>query len=103
VCASRFREVDGFDEQYLPVAFQDIDLCLKLARIGYRNLYAPQARLLHYEGSSKRGPDRLPSADELRVFRQRWARFIDNDPYYNLNLTRDASDYSLGPSPARIW
>ena len=49
----RFWEVGGFDEENLPIAFQDVDFCLKLHESGYRNIYTPHAELYHHEASSK--------------------------------------------------
>ena len=42
-----YHEIGGLDES-LPVAFNDIDFCFRLAEKGYKNLYTPFARLYHY-------------------------------------------------------
>lgn len=89
-----FWECGGFDAESLPVAYQDIDLCLKLIRRGYRVLYTPYAQLYHYEAVSKRAEDKDPRPDETMTFKNRWRDVIENDPYYNPNLTRNAEDYS---------
>jgi O-antigen biosynthesis protein len=91
----RFWECGGFDAESLPVAYQDIDLCLKLNQRGYRVLYTPHAQLYHYEAVSKRVEDRDPRPDETLTFKKRWKDVIENDPFYNPNLTRDAEDYSF--------
>jgi len=44
-----FFEVGGLDEEHLTVAFNDVDLCLKLRKRGYRNLWTPYAELYHHE------------------------------------------------------
>jgi GT2 family glycosyltransferase len=87
-----FEEVGGFDER-LRVALNDVDLCLRLGRRGYRVVYTPFAHLYHHE-SGTRG--RLhPTADEELVWR-RWGDVIDRgDPYFNVNLTLSRSDWSL--------
>ena len=43
--AKVFWEVDGFEERELPMAFQDVDLCLKLHEHGYRIIYTPHTKL----------------------------------------------------------
>jgi len=58
---SRFLAVGGFDEAGLPVAFNDVDLCLKLGARGWRTLWTPQARLMHLESAS-RGSDKPAEA-----------------------------------------
>jgi len=60
----RFLECGGFDTESLPIAYQDIDLCLKLRQRGYQVLYTPYAQLHHYEAVSKRPEDRDPRPNE---------------------------------------
>ena len=84
VRADVFREIGGFEEK-LSVAFNDIDLCLRLRQRGYRVIYTPFARLSHTEYGT-RGPCH-PREDEI-YFRSTWARELEKgDPYYNSNLT----------------
>ncbi|MEO8519727.1 MAG: glycosyltransferase [Acidobacteriota bacterium] len=47
-----FEEVGGFAET-LPIAYNDVDLCVRVLRAGYRNLYTPYAVLYHHESSSR--------------------------------------------------
>ena len=87
-----FEEIRGFDER-LPVALNDVDLCLRLRQRGYLIVYTPFALLYHHE-SGTRG--RLcPPEDEKLV----WAAWGDvirkGDPYYNPNLTLSLTDWSL--------
>jgi GT2 family glycosyltransferase len=89
-----FDQVGGFDEEQLPVSFNDVDLCLKIRRAGYRIVYTPFARLYDNESSSRRrtrveGPEAL-------VIRERWGEVLERDPFYNPNLSRDRADFSLG-------
>ena len=90
-----FQQVGGFDEQHFPVAFNDVDLCLKIRRAGYRVVYTPHATLHHYEAVSKAPEDIDPRPEETAAFRAKWQDVIEHDPFYNPNLTRDAEDYSL--------
>lgn len=88
-----FEEVGGFDEERLPVTFNDVDLCLKLRAAGYLIVYTPYAKLYHHESATRR-----PSVEarETDVMRERWSELIARDPYYNPNLSREAADFSLG-------
>jgi len=94
VPAKRFRECGGFDEDALPIAYQDVDLCLKLRQRGYRVLVTPHARLYHHEAASKRPQDQDPSPAEAMAFKARWKAIIEHDPFYNPNLTRSDENYS---------
>ena len=93
-----FTEIGGFEEE-LAVAFNDIDLCLKIISSGYRNIYLPHVVLYHYESKS-RGHENTPAkqarfAGEAAYMRQKWGLICDRDPCYNRNLTRNHEDYSL--------
>ena len=55
VRAAVFREVDGFDEVGLQIAYNDVDLCLKADEHGYRNICTPFSILAHVESASRGG------------------------------------------------
>jgi glycosyltransferase involved in cell wall biosynthesis len=88
---NKFWEVHGFDEDKLPVAFQDVDLCLNLLEKGYRNVYTPYAILYHYESATK--TEVIPNLAENHFVKHKWKRYIENDPYYSPNLTRHNERY----------
>ena len=50
-----FDAVGGFDETFA-VAYNDVDLCLRLMSHGFRNVWTPFAELYHFESLS-RGDD----------------------------------------------
>jgi O-antigen biosynthesis protein len=50
---SRFLKAGGFDEVYYPIAYSDTDLCARLAKLNYINLYTPFARGIHHESKSR--------------------------------------------------
>nr|MBA3272594.1 glycosyltransferase family 2 protein [Chthoniobacterales bacterium] len=91
-----FEEVGGFDEQRLPVTFNDVDLCLKMHRAGYLIVYTPFAKLYHHESATRR---RSVEALETDVMRERWPDFLERDPFYNPNLSRERADFSLSRLP----
>ena len=88
-----FQEVGGFDEEHLPVIFNDVDLCLKMRKAGYLIVYTPFAKLYHDQSASRRAS---VEPSEAKVLRARWSKLVEHDPYYNPNLSRDHADFSLG-------
>ena len=90
-----FIQVGGFDEDQFAVAFNDIDLCLKIGALGYRVLYTPHAQLYHHEAFSKTSKDLVPHPQEVASMRAKWEGVIASDPYYNPNLTRNDENFSL--------
>ncbi len=89
---SVFDEVGGLDAQNLAVAFNDVDMCLRIRERGYWVVYTPFAELFHHE-SATRNVNFNPGEEEY--MRRRWAGVIRHDPFYNPNLTRESEDYSL--------
>ena len=73
-----FDQVGGFDER-LRVAFNDVDLCLRIREAGYTIVYQPLARLHHFESASR---GKLhPMADE-RLLIEKWGDADSlSDPY----------------------
>jgi GT2 family glycosyltransferase len=102
---SVFLEVGGFDEENLKVAFNDVDLCLRIQARGWRNLWTPFAELYHLESAS-RGKDlggeraRRYYA-EIAYMRARWGETLDRDPYWNPNLSLSSGARNLAPFPRR--
>ncbi|MFZ4899102.1 glycosyltransferase family 2 protein [Enterococcus durans] len=101
VKATDFKAVNGFDET-LEVAFNDVDLCLKIYELGRYNVYAHQAELYHFESKS-RGYEDTPEkqkrfAGEIKKMQDKWPAYIAHDPFYNDNLTKEGiGDFSLRP------
>lgn len=99
-----FREVGGFDEENLPVAFNDVDLCLRVREAGYRVVWTPYAVLHHFESYS-RGDDQMSAEKRARFNREkrfmlsRWKTDQLDDPYYNQNLTLDREDFTIADFP----
>jgi GT2 family glycosyltransferase len=89
-----FQEVDGFDEEF-ELAFNDIDLCLKIRQKGLLIVYDAFAKWYHYESLS-RGYEN--SAEKQRRFQRekalfvgRWRDILNHDPYYNPNFRLDSA------------
>lgn len=100
-----FDEVGGFDEKHLPVAFNDVDLCLKVGDRGYQIIWTPQAELTHLESLS-RGSDLRPEAIErfkrdIAHMQRTWGGRLDTDPHYGPNFHKVAVDHSLAFPPHR--
>lgn len=95
-----FDEIGGFTEE-LAVAFNDIDLCMKIRKAGYLIVYNPYCELYHYESKS-RGLDQGNKEKverfgrEMAYFQKTWPDILrDGDPYYNPNFSMVTQDFSL--------
>jgi GT2 family glycosyltransferase len=84
-----YEEVNGFNPQ-LRIDFNDVDFCLRIRRAGYRIVFTPYARLYHHESASFGVRSQLQG--EVDEMRRLWPDVLENDPYYNPNLSRDFAD-----------
>ena len=99
VKTSVFKAVGGFDEE-LKVAFNDIDLCMKVRKYGVKIVFTPYAELYHYESRSRGAEDNEEKIRryqcEIDYVRRTWSEIMEKgDPMYNPNLTLVKCDYSL--------
>jgi GT2 family glycosyltransferase len=104
-----FEEVGGLDEVNFSIAFNDVDLCLRIREKGYRNLWTPYAELYHWESAS-RGYENTQEKQvrfkrEMAALQQRWGAALLHDPAYNPNLTLERGDCTLAfpPRTKRPW
>jgi GT2 family glycosyltransferase len=74
---SVFESIGGFSEEY-EIAYQDVDLCLRIAKLGLSNVQAQNAILMHIESAS-RGPDY--SIRDRDVFVGNWMMDFDRDGF----------------------
>lgn len=102
-----YLAVGGLDETLFPVAFNDVDLCLKLRAAGKRVVFTPHARLRHHESAS-RGRDERSGREarfrrELNNLRARWPGVLADDPSYSPLLGLDPTPYQGLAWPPRSF
>ncbi len=102
VRAEVFSQVGGFDTA-LRVAYNDIDLCLKVRQAGFKIVGDPDILLVHKEsksrGSDASGERAERLASEAELMRDRWADMLDSDPFYSPNLSLDRGDFVVANPP----
>lgn len=96
---SVFEEVGGLEEE-LKVAFNDVDLCLRIREKGHLIVYDPYVELYHYESKTRGAEDTKEKVrrfqGEIEYMRSHWIDILKNgDPAYNPNLSLKKWDYSL--------
>ncbi len=104
-----YDELGGLNAKQLPVAFNDVDMCLRAIQAGYLVVYTPYALLYHHESASRgydddqtlkiHDPEKYRRImDEERYMQERWKTYIKDDPFYSPNLTRVREDFEI-----RLW
>jgi glycosyltransferase involved in cell wall biosynthesis len=104
---SIYKQVGGFNEEDLPVAFNDIDFCLRVREAGYLNLWTPFAEFYHHESASRGAEDTPEKAKrftrEVAYMRTKWGKIRDADPAYNPNFSLEVSAaFKLPPTPNKL-
>jgi len=93
-----FSELGGFDERF-EIAFNDVDLCMRIRKANNLIVFTPFAELYHYESKS-RGTEDAPEKrerffSETNLFQSLWKDELEEgDPFYNPNLTLEREDFS---------
>lgn len=104
---SVFEELNGFEENTLAVAFNDVDLCLRAYKKGYRILWSPFAELYHYEsltrGRAQTQEEKNQEKKEINYMVKHWGDLLQKDPFYNPNLSLTCPHYSLAVPPRKSW
>lgn len=105
VTRAAFDAVGGFDAEQLAIAFNDVDLCLKLRAAGHRIVQTGDIRLVHHESRS-RGLNVTQGQvawdlDELAVLHRRWGPALFDDPFYNPHWTRTGQPFDGYRFPGR--
>ncbi len=95
-----YEAVGGLDEENFPVAFNDVDLCMRLNANGWQSLYEPRARMVHHESVS-RGFDRDPVgaarfAREFAALDRTWGTHCMVDPFHHVSLSPFSEQYVIG-------
>ncbi len=95
-----YEAVEGFDERF-KVAFNDVDLCMKIRSLDKQIVFTPYAELYHYESKSRGKEEETSSKmqrfqQEVSLFKKKWPEILKKgDPYYSINLALDNGNCTL--------
>jgi GT2 family glycosyltransferase len=83
-----YEAAGGMDANYMPIAVNDIDFCLRVReRLGLSVMWTPHAELWHYEsksrGKAESDDERSGVLRSRRAFWARWYDWIQEDPAYS--------------------
>ena len=102
-----YDQVGGLDDDQLKIAYNDVDLCLKVLELGYRIVWTPFATLIHHDSSSRSKNGKRDESTErfTAEMNKMWARWLNKltlDPAYNRNLSLSSpkSDVELDFIPS---
>jgi O-antigen biosynthesis protein len=97
IAADKFRQLGGFDESFI-VCGSDVEIGLRAHAAGLRNVYVPEACLIHHESKS-RDSRAIPAGDFERSA-EAYGRFrTGGDPFYSPNLDPMSAIPALRSAP----
>ncbi len=100
--AATFAEVGGFEPE-LRVAYNDVDVCLKVRALGLKILVDPDISLIHKEsrsrGSDRDGENARRLDREAAWMHARWGETLRRDPYLSPNIDLMRGDFAFDFSP----
>lgn len=106
---SVFDELGGFNEADLQVAFNDVDLCIRIRQAGYRIIFSPFAVLTHHESKSRglalSGEDLKRFQGEIEYMQKQWGGILERDPFHHpsLSLEQPKIELAFPPRVAFPW
>jgi GT2 family glycosyltransferase len=67
---------------------------------GYYNVYVPDVVLYHYESATRGHPHQNKVSyerhlREVKYFKDKWTKYLKNDPFYNPNLTLEKQHFEI--------
>ncbi|HEX9962969.1 MAG TPA: glycosyltransferase, partial [Pyrinomonadaceae bacterium] len=90
-----FESLGGFDAENFPNGLFDVDFCLRLREKNLRVVFTPYVELLQTSDSSTETVLKQKEAFEIENFRTRWKNLIENDPFYNPNLSLENERFEI--------
>ena len=99
---STFEEIGGFDTSF-PVAYNDIDICLKVRDRGLLVMYEPYVEAYHYESKTRGYEDtdekKKRLLEDTNRLKNKWEKYFnENDKYFNINFRNDVPDMRISPN-----
>jgi GT2 family glycosyltransferase len=102
VRADLWRERGGFDERFLPMYYEDVDLCFDSRERGLRVMYEPEAVVVHHEGATagndvESGAKRHQENNRPKFVTKWHDRLEAGHSRPNQSAARRAADRNSGP------
>jgi GT2 family glycosyltransferase len=100
---SLYETMGGLNSRDLAIAYNDVDYCIRVRKKGYRIVYCPQAELFHFESVTRGREDTSEKkwryTQEREYMWNKWRLELEDDEFYNPNLSRVREDFSIGNKP----
>ena len=96
VSKSKYINSGALDEERFVISYNDVDFCLRLIKMGYKNIFTPFVEAYHYESLSRGRDLKEEYIKELKSLIELHEDIIEKgDKYYNPNLPKNRQDFIL--------
>jgi GT2 family glycosyltransferase len=97
-----FQRLGGFDRRFAPAYYEDVDLCFGVRSLGYKVIYQPMSRLVHFEGGTA-GADTTKGMKQFQItnrekFVEKWREVLERE-----NLPRNLKQLTKASDRNRDW
>jgi GT2 family glycosyltransferase/glycosyltransferase involved in cell wall biosynthesis len=97
-----FEQLGGFDRRFAPAYYEDVDLCFGVRALGFKVIYQPASRVVHYEGVTA-GRDVRTGIKHFQLtnrqhFVEKWRAVLERD-HQKKNLKRLSQAARRLPGP----
>jgi GT2 family glycosyltransferase/glycosyltransferase involved in cell wall biosynthesis len=99
-----FERLGGFDARYAPARYEDADICFGVRSLGYKVIYQPHSRIIHFEGATVAGRDARTGFEQHRLlnrekFREKWRETLEREHFERGAVAIErAADRRAGPA-----
>jgi GT2 family glycosyltransferase/glycosyltransferase involved in cell wall biosynthesis len=97
-----FDRLGGFDGRYAPAYYEDVDLCFGVRSLGYKVVFQPLSRVIHYEGVTA-GRDTSLGVKPYQLinrqkFFEKWRNVLEREQFEaDLSKADEAANRKAGP------
>jgi len=96
-----FEKLGGFDRRYAPAYYEDVDLCFGIRSLGFKVVYQPRSKVVHYEGVTA-GRDTSENTKTYQLinqkkFAEKWSETLTQQFEKNPAMEYDAANRKPGP------
>lgn len=90
-----FEQIGGFDQRYSPAYWEDVDLAFEVRKRGFKVIYQPAARIIHFEGitggTNVNSGYKKYQVRNQEIFREKWAAELKHQPVFDADKLKSAS------------
>lgn len=101
-----WKDLEGFDEIYLPAYFEDTDLCMRVRQKGHKVIYTPFSNIIHFESISygmnpTSGKQKQMEKNQI-TFTTRWKEEL-NETHVKKDIAESKNYERTGNKPTILY